>query len=149
MGDFLTSAHLWLKAFHLIAVIGWMAGMLHLARLFVYHVEAEPGGPEAAKLEKRELQTLRIIVNPTMGATWVLGLSLSFTPGLYAWSSGWFHAKFLLVLILSGYHGLLSRHRRDLASGTNTRSSKYFRILNEVPFVLMMGIVILVIVKPF
>jgi putative membrane protein len=149
MGDFLSSAYPWLKAFHLIAVIAWMAGLLHLARLYVYHAEAEPGGSEAAKLVGRELQTLRIIVNPTMIAAWGLGLALSFTPGLFAWSSGWFHAKFALILAISAYHGFLARLRREFAAGTINRSPRFYRILNEVPFVLMLFVVILVIVKPF
>jgi putative membrane protein len=139
--------YLWLKAFHVIAVIAWMAGMLYLPRLFVYHCEAEPGSRQSETFKLMERRLLRAIVNPAMVATWVLGLWLAWEGGFLR--SGWLHGKILLVLILSGMHGLLSRCVREFAEDRNVHSQKFYRIVNEVPAVLMIGIVILVVVKPF
>jgi putative membrane protein len=139
--------YLWLKAAHVIAVIAWMAGMLYLPRLFVYHCEAEPGSKQSETFKVMERRLLNAIINPAMVLTWALGLWLAWAGGFLA--SGWFHAKLLLVLILSGVHGLLSRAVRDFAADQNRRSQKFYRIINEIPAVLMIGIVILVIVKPF
>jgi putative membrane protein len=147
MTEFLQPLYLWLKAFHIIAVIAWMAGMLYLPRLFVYHCETVPGTPEYDRFVLMERKLMRIIINPSMIAVWVLGLLLVET--LQAWSSGWFHAKFALVLVLSVMHGMFSRWRRDFERKTNTRDQRFFRIVNEVPAVLMMLIVILVVIKPF
>lgn len=137
----------WAKAIHVIAVISWMAGMLYLPRLFVYHCAAEPGSVQSETFKVMEWRLLKYIVNPAMIVTWVVGLWLMWQGGWYA--SGWFHAKFALVLLLSGVHGILSRRLRDFKADRNTRSPRYYRILNEIPAVLMVGIVILVIVKPF
>ena len=139
--------YLWLKAFHVIAVIAWMAGMLYLPRLFVYHCEAEVGSKQSETFKVMERRLLRAIINPAMIATWVLGLWLACDGG--SSRSGWLHGKLLLVLILSAMHGFLSRWVRDFAADRNVRSQKFYRIVNEVPAVLMVGIVILVIVKPF
>jgi putative membrane protein len=139
--------YLWLKAFHVIAVISWMAGMLYLPRLFVYHCEAPPGSPQSETFKVMERRLLRAIIDPAMVATWVLGLWLMWDGGFT--KSGWLHAKLALVLILSGIHGFLSARVRDFAQDRNTRSARFYRIINEVPAVLMVGIVILVIVKPF
>jgi putative membrane protein len=139
--------YLWLKAFHVIAVIAWMAGMLYLPRLFVYHCEAEVGSKQSEIFKVMERRLLRAIINPAMVLTWVLGLWLAFDGGFL--KSGWFHGKLLLVLILSGLHGFLARCVRDFAADANVRSQRFYRILNEVPALLMVGIVILVIVKPF
>jgi protoporphyrinogen IX oxidase len=137
----------WLKAFHVIAVISWMAGMLYLPRLFVYHCEAEIGSRQSETFKVMERRLLRFIIDPAMTLAWVLGLLLVW---LGKWHlSGWFQAKFVLVLVLSALHGLLARYVRDFANDRNTRSQKFYRIINEVPTVLMIGIVILVIVKPF
>jgi putative membrane protein len=137
----------WLKAFHVIAVIAWMAGLLYLPRLFVYHCDAEPGSKQSETFKVMEQRLLRVIINPAMGATWLLGLWLAYDSGFYR--SGWFHAKFALVIVLSGLHGFLSRAVKDFAADRNQRSAKFYRIINEVPAVLMALIVILAIVKPF
>ena len=137
----------WLKAFHVIAVIAWMAGMLYLPRLFVYHCEAEPGSKQSETFKVMERRLLKAIINPAMVATWLLGLWLAYDSGFFR--AGWFHAKFALVIALSALHGFLSRAVKDFAADRNRRSAKFYRIINEVPAVLMVLIVILVIVKPF
>jgi putative membrane protein len=142
-----TGMYLWLKAFHVIAVIAWMAGMLYLPRLFVYHCETPAGSPQSETFKVMERRLYRAIINPAMIATWVLGLWLAFDAGFF--KSGWLHAKLALVLLLSGIHGFLGARVRDFAEDRNTRSARFYRIINEVPAVLMIGIVILVIVKPF
>jgi protoporphyrinogen IX oxidase len=139
--------YLWIKAFHVIAVIAWMAGMLYLPRLFVYHCDAPKGSIQSDTFKIMERRLLKAIINPAMIVTWVLGLILVWQGGWYA--SGWLHAKVLLVLVLSGVHGFLSRMVKDFAADRNTRPAKFYRLINEVPTVLMVGIVILVIVKPF
>ena len=139
--------YLWLKAFHVIAVIAWMAGMLYLPRLFVYHCDAPKGSIQSDTFKIMERRLLKAIINPAMIVTWVLGLYLVWDGGWY--TSGWLHAKVALVLILSGLHGVYVRRLKEFAADRNTRPAKYYRILNEVPTVLMIGIVILVIVKPF
>jgi len=139
--------YLWLKAFHVIAVIAWMAGMLYLPRLFVYHCDAPKGSIQSETFKIMERRLLKAIINPAMMATWLIGLYLVWDGGWY--TSGWFHGKFALVLILSGLHGVYVRRLKDFAADKNTKPAKYYRILNEVPTVLMIGIVILVIVKPF
>jgi putative membrane protein len=137
----------WLKAFHVIAVIAWMAGMLYLPRLFVYHCEAAPGSPQSETFKVMERRLLRAIINPAMIATWVLGLWLAWQGGwLYA---GWFQAKFILVLGMSGVHGLLARYVRHFATDQNRHSQKFYRIINEIPTILMIAIVLLAVVKPF
>jgi protoporphyrinogen IX oxidase len=135
------------KAFHVISVIAWMAGMLYLPRLFVYHCEAEVGSKQSETFKVMERKLLKAIINPAMILTWVLGLWLVWYAGWH--KAGWFQAKFVLVLILSGIHGMLTRYWRDFAHDRNTKSQRFFRIINEVPAILMVGIVILVIVKPF
>jgi len=139
--------YLWLKSFHVIAVIAWMAGMLYLPRLFVYHCEAQKGSIQSETFKIMERRLLKAIINPAMIVTWVLGLYLLWDGGWY--KSGWMHAKIALVLIMSGLHGVYVRRLKDFAADKNTKPAKYYRILNEVPTVLMIGIVILVIVKPF
>jgi len=139
--------YLWLKALHVIAVIAWMAGMLYLPRLFVYHCEAEIGSKQSETFKVMERRLLRAIINPAMVATWVLGLWLAWEGGFFR--SGWLHGKLLLVLILSGMHGLFTRCVREFAEDCNVHSQKFYRIVNEVPAVLIIGIVILVVVKPF
>jgi protoporphyrinogen IX oxidase len=137
----------WAKALHIIAVISWMAGMLYLPRLFVYHCDAEIGSKQSETFKVMERRLLKAIINPAMIATWILGLYLAWSGGWFA--SGWLHAKLLLVLLMSGVHGFLSARVRDFALDRNTRSAKFYKIINEVPTVLMIGIVILVVVKPF
>jgi putative membrane protein len=147
MSEVLLPFYPWLKAFHIIAVIAWMAGMLYLPRLFVYHCETAVGTPEYERFALMERKLMRVIINPSMIAVWVLGLALAAALGV--WSAPWFHAKLTLVVVLSGMHGMLSRWRRDFEQGRNTKTQRFYRIVNEVPAVLMVLIVILVVVKPF
>jgi putative membrane protein len=137
----------WLKAFHVVAVIAWMAGLLYLPRLFVYHCEAPAGSVQSETFKVMERRLLKAIINPAMIATWALGLILVWQGGW--WKAGWFHGKFALVLILSGVHGSFARWVKDFAADRNTRPARFYRIWNEAPTVLMIAIVILVIVKPF
>ena len=139
--------YVWIKALHVIAVIAWMAGMLYLPRLFVYHCEAEAGSKQSETFKVMERRLLKAIINPAMIVTWLAGLYLVWA-GQWL-SAGWFHGKLLLVLIMSGIHGLFSRWVKDFANDRNPHSQKFYRILNEVPTILMIGIVVLVIVKPF
>ena len=137
----------WIKALHVIAVISWMAGMLYLPRLFVYHCEAEVGSKQSETFKVMENRLLKAIINPAMVVTWLAGLYLAWAGHWYL--SPWFLAKFFLVLLMSGVHGGLSRCVKDFAADRNTISQKFYRIINEVPTVLMIAIVILVVVKPF
>jgi putative membrane protein len=137
----------WAKALHVIAVIAWMAGMLYLPRLFVYHCEAEPGSRQSETFKVMERRLLRAIINPAMIAAWLLGLGLAYEGGWLAFH--WLQAKVVLVLVLSGVHGLSARWVRDFAADRNRHSQKFYRVINEVPAVLMVGIVILAVVKPF
>ena len=137
----------WIKALHIIAVIAWMAGMLYLPRLFVYHCEAEIGSKQFEAFKIMERRLLKVIINPAMIATWLAGLYLAWAGHWF--SAGWLHAKLVLVLVLSGVHGFFSRCVKDFAAERNRRSHKFYRIINEVPTILMILIVILVVVKPF
>jgi putative membrane protein len=142
-----TKLALWLKAFHIIAVIAWMAGMLYLPRLFVYHCEAEIGSKQSETFKVMERRLLQAIINPAMIATWVLGLWLAWDQGYFR--SGWLHAKLTLVLVMSAMHGLFSRWVRVFAADRNAHSQKFYRLMNEVPTLLMIAIVLLVVLKPF
>lgn len=137
----------WIKAFHILAVISWMAGMLYLPRLMVYHAESAVGSIQSETFKIMERRLLKGIINPAMIVTWVLGLYLAWAA--FGFKGGWLHGKILLVVILSGIHGYLVGRVRDFANDRNTKSARFYRIINEVPAVLMVGIVILVVVKPF
>ena len=137
----------WLLAFHIIAVIAWMAGMLYLPRLFVYHCEADPGSRQSETFKVMERRLLRAIINPAMIVTWLLGLWLAYSGSWFA--APWLHAKLVLVLAMSAVHGMLSRYVKDFAADRNRRSQKFYRIINEVPTVLMILIVLLAVLKPF
>jgi protoporphyrinogen IX oxidase len=137
----------WLKAFHIIAIIAWMAGMLYLPRLFVYHCEAEAGSKQSETFKVMERRLLKAIINPAMIVAWVLGIWLAWTGSWYA--SPWFHAKLVLALALSAVHGFFVRWVRDFAADRNQHSQKFYRIINEVPTILMIAIVLLVVLKPF
>jgi protoporphyrinogen IX oxidase len=139
--------YVWLKAFHVIAIIAWMAGMLYLPRLFVYHCEAEPHSRQSETFKVMERRLLNVITTPAMAASWVLGLWLAWTSGSYV--AGWLQAKVVLVLALSALHGFFVRCVRDFALDQNRHSQRFFRIINEVSTVLLIGIVILAVVKPF
>ena len=141
------AAYLWIKAFHVIAIIAWMAGMLYLPRLFVYHADVPLGSPQSETFKVMEARLLNIITTPAMVVAWVLGLWLAWRSGF--WSAPWLHAKLALVLALSGLHGYLSAATRAFREDRNTKAARHWRIVNEIPTVLMIGIVILVIVKPF
>ncbi len=145
--QFIHAYYQWILAFHIIAVIAWMAGMLYLPRLFVYHCETIPGTPESERFKVMERKLLRAIINPSMIAVWILGLTLAF--GRDAWHEHWFHAKLLLVIVMSGIHGFDAALVKTFARDANTRSARFYRIWNEVPALLMVFIVILAVVKPF
>ena len=137
----------WFLAFHIIAVIAWMSGMLYLPRLFVYHTETQPGSEGSERFKVMERRLLRGIINPSMIAVWILGPLLAWLTGAYL--DTWLQIKFVLVIILSGMHGFFVRCWRDFEADRNTRSARFYRIANEVPALLMVAIVILVVVKPF
>jgi putative membrane protein len=137
----------WIKALHIIAVIAWMAGMLYLPRLFVYHCGAEAGSRQSETFTVMERRLLKAIVNPAMMVTWLAGLYLAWVGHWF--SAGWFHGKLLLVVVLTGVHGFFARCVKDFAADRNTRSEVFYRVINEVPTILMIGAVILVVVKPF
>ena len=139
--------YLWAKSIHVIAVIAWMAGMLYLPRLFVYHADVPAGSPQSETFKVMERRLLRAIINPAMIVAWVFGLWLAWKG--FAFQGGWLHAKITLVLILSGLHGYLSASVRRFSADRNEKSARHWRIVNEVPTLLMIAIVILVIVKPF
>ncbi|KQT48299.1 protoporphyrinogen oxidase HemJ [Devosia sp. BK] len=138
----------WVKALHVISVIAWMAGMLYLPRLFVYHSVTEKGTPQSETFKIMERRLLKGIINPAMIATWVFGLTMIHLGGV-DWGSLWPWFKAAFVIGLSGVHGILAGHVKRFARDENVKPQKYFRIINEVPTVLMIGIVIMVIVKPF
>ena len=137
----------WILAFHIIFVITWMAGMLYLPRLFVYHTQTKPGSEGSERFKVMERKLLRGIINPSMVAVWILGPTLAWLTSAYL--DLWLQIKFALVVILSGIHGFLVRCWRDFEKDRNTRSERFYRIINEVPAVLMIFIVILAVVKPF
>jgi putative membrane protein len=141
------TVYLWVKAFHIIAVIAWMAGMLYLPRLFVYHCETTPGTPESERFKVMERKLLRMIINPSMIAVWVLGLTLAFMSGAYL--QGWLQTKFVLVVAMSGIHGMYAGWVKRFARDANTRPARFYRIWNEMPALLMVVIVVLAVVKPF
>jgi putative membrane protein len=136
-----------LKSLHIISMVAWMAGMFYLPRLFVYHVDAPAGSPQSETFKVMERRLLNAIINPAMTATWIFGLWLAWEIGAYR--EGWLHAKFAVVLVLSGLHGILVRRLREFAENRNTRSGRYYRIINEVPTLCLVAIVVLVVFKPF
>jgi putative membrane protein len=147
-----TTMYEWIKAFHIIAVIAWMAGMLYLPRLFVYHCAAEKGSVQSETFKVMERRLLRAIINPAMIATYVFGLWLAWLgpDPRYGWfASGWLWAKIVLVLAQSAAHGLCVRWMKDFAADRNRHSPVFYRIINEIPTVLMVLIVLLVVLKPF
>ena len=149
MADLLASAYLWIKALHVIAVIAWMAGLLYLPRLFVYHAETEPGSPQSETFKVMERRLFRAIMTPAMGAAWLFGLILLAVPGIVSFSDGWIYAKLVLVVLMSAAHGKMGRWQRGFENDANQKPARFYRMVNEIPTLLMIGIVILVIVKPF
>jgi protoporphyrinogen IX oxidase len=147
--DFLADAYPWIKALHIVSVIAWMAGLLYLPRLFVYHA-AEPACSAAAETFKiMERRLLRGIMNPAMVAVFVFGALLLLTPGVVDWARGWIYAKLALVAGLAVLHHAMGRWRKEFAADRNARPARFYRMVNEVPTLLMIAIVILVVVKPF
>jgi protoporphyrinogen IX oxidase len=144
--------YLWVKSFHIIAVIAWMAGMLYLPRLFVYHCAAEKGSVQSETFKLMERRLLRAIMTPAMIATWLLGLWLAWLgpDSRYGWFAlPWLQAKLVLVFALSAMHGLFARWVNDFSADRNRHSQKFYRIINEMPTILLIGIVLLVVLKPF
>jgi putative membrane protein len=139
----------WVKALHIVSVIAWMAGLLYLPRLFVYHCGAVAGSIQSETFKLMERRLLRGIMNPAMGAVYVFGIALLLTPGVVDWASGWLHVKLALVVVLTAYHHALVRWWKGFAADANTRSAGFYRAMNEVPTVIMIVIVVMVVVKPF
>ena len=138
---------LWLKALHVVAVISWMAGLLYLPRLMVYHAGAERGSVQSETFKVMERRLLRAIMNPAMIVVWITGPLLAWQMGFL--NDYWMWAKFALVAVMSDFHHRLARWMKTFAANENQKDARFFRIMNEVPTVLMLGIVALVIVKPF
>lgn len=148
MQDFLLQYYLWIKALHIIAVMAWMAGMLYLPRLYVYHADAAKGSDKSETFKVMEYRLLRYITNPAMIVAFIFGaLMLYANPDLM--KQGWMHAKFTLLFLMFGVHGMYSRWRKQFARDENTRPAKFYKIWNEVPTVLLIAIVLLAVVKPF
>ncbi len=145
MTDLLSSLYPWTKAFHIMAVISWMAGLFYLPRLFVYHVEQDDKHGEVFQV--MELKLLRVIMNPAMIAAWVFGLMLAFTPGVVDWASVWPWVKAIGILAMTWFHHWLGLRRKDFLAGQNTLTGRQYRMMNEVPTVLMVVIVLAVVVR--
>lgn len=139
----------WLKALHVIAVIAWMAGMFYLPRLYVYHCETIPGSADSERFKVMEVKLLRLIINPAMIAAWLFGGALASIPGVVDWGAGWPWVKAVALILMTGFHGALSKWRREFLNDRNRKSARFYRLANEVPTVLMIIIVIMVIVRPF
>jgi putative membrane protein len=139
----------WILSGHIISIIAWMAGMFYMPRLFAYHAEAEVGSDKSETFKIMERRLLRAIINPAMIAAWIFGILLVLTPGIVDWAMGWPWVKATIVLAMSGLHGLLSRWRRQFASERNTHTTRFYKLINEVPTVMMIVIVIMVVAKPF
>ena len=149
MSDWLGAAYPWIKSAHIVSVVAWMAGLLYLPRLFVYHVDAEPGSDKSETFKIMERRLLRGIMNPAMIATYAFGILLAGTPGIVDWSRGWIWVKLAGVGGLTLIHHWLARRRQDFAADRNTRPAKLYRIANEVPTIILIVIVVMVVAKPF
>lgn len=146
---FLAQFYLWTKAFHVVSMVAWMAGLLYLPRLFIYHCAVRRGSEESERFKIMEGRLLRQITTPAMIVTWLFGILLVLTPGVINWHAGWWHVKLLMVLLMSGFTGAVSKWRREFLEDRNKRPARFFRMVNEIPAVLMLVIVIMVIVQPF
>jgi protoporphyrinogen IX oxidase len=149
MTKFVVAAYPWVKALHIVAVVAWMAGLLYLPRLYVYHAGVPPGSNRAAMLAIMERRLLRGIMLPAVVMTYGFGIALAATPGVVDWQRGWIWAKLALVGVLTGFHVMLAWWRRDFASGRFTHTPRFYRIVNELPTLLLIAIVLLVVAKPF
>ena len=147
--DFLANWYLPLKAMHIISVISWMAGLLYLPRLFVYHCESEIGSQQSETFKVMERRLMKAIMLPAMILSFIFGGALLMVPGVLEQPYGWFHAKFLAVLILAGFHGAMGKWRKDFLADRNQKTARFFRVVNEVPTLLMIIIVFLVVLKSF
>jgi len=149
MNALLTDAYPWLKALHIVAVVAWMAGLLYLPRLFVYHCGVAVGSDASELFKVMERRLFRAIMNPAMIAVWILGPLLAFAPPSGGWAQPWLHAKLVFVVGLTVLHHMMGRWRKAFENDANLRSARFFRIANEIPTVFLILIVILVVVKPF
>lgn len=149
MGEILVDIYPWVKSLHIISVIAWMAGMFYLPRLFVYHADADVGSDKSETFKIMERRLLRGIINPAMAMTFIFGGLLLITPGIIHWGDLWIWIKLAMVFLMAGFHGSLSRWRREFEEDRNERPAKFYRLANEIPTVLVIVIVIMVIVKPF
>ncbi len=149
MDDFLLSAYPWIKSLHVISVIAWMAGLLYLPRLFVYHADAAPGSEASETFKVMERKLLRAIMNPAMVAAFVFGGLLLATPGVVDWGAGWIWVKLAAVAAMTVAHHVYARWRKDFAADANTRAARTYRMVNEVPAVLIVIIVVMIIARPF
>ena len=147
--DALADAYPWVKSLHVISVIAWMAALLYLPRLFVYHCEVEPGSAESERFKVMEYRLSRFIAAPASIASWLFGMLLVLTPGVVSWGSGWWHLKMAGIVALTGVHHVMLARRREFLHDRNRRPQRYYRILNEVPTAAMVVIVVMVIAKPF
>ena len=148
MSDLLSDLYPWTKSLHIMSVMAWMAGLFYLPRLFVHHTEQSTAGDEKDTLfQMLELKLFKLIMNPSMISTWIFGLCLVFTPGIVDWSSVWPWTKAISVLAMTWFHHWLGSRRKDFVSGSNTRTGRTYRIMNELPTVLMIVIVLSVVVK--
>ena len=145
----LADYHAWILALHIVSAIAWMAGMLYLPRLYVYHCELEPESAPSEMFKTMERRLLRGIVNPAMAATFVFGTLLLLTPGAVDWSAGWIWVKLAMILALAWLHGLYARWRRAFAADRNAHTQRFYRIANEIPALLMVVIVVMAVVRPF
>lgn len=149
MQEIFSQNYEWLRALHLIAVMSWMAGLLYLPRLFVYHAETEIGSDKSETFKIMEQRLLKYIMNPAMIVSWIFGgLMIYANPGMLE-GQGWLHAKLLMVVLMSVAHGVMAKNMRIFSADQNQKTSKYFRIFNEIPTLLMIAIVILAVVQPF
>lgn len=149
MTDWLAGAYPWIKALHIISVIAWMAGMLYLPRLYVYHAGAMPGSEMSETFKVMERRLLRAIINPAMIASFLFGGLLMGTPGIVDWGAGWIWVKIAMLVAMTGFHGMLARWRKDFEADRNAHPAKFYRAMNEVPTLLLIVIVIMVAAKPF
>ena len=149
MSAALAALYPWTKAFHIIAVVAWMAGLLYLPRLFVYHADAPTGSPLSETFKVMERRLLKAIMGPAMMASLLFGVLLLLTPSVVDWSAGWIYAKLAFVAGLLACHILMAKWRKEFAADANRRPARFYRIVNEIPTLLLIGIVIFVVVKPF
>jgi putative membrane protein len=139
----------WIKVMHILSVIAWMAGLLYLPRLYVYHAGAVPGSDQSETFKVMERRLLRGIMHPAMVGTYLFGIALAATPGVVAWNQGWIYVKLALVAGLTWFHVLLARWRHDFAADRNQRRARFYRFINEVPTLILIAILVMVVVRPF